>query len=182
MDAAGAAVGFQRDSAAPSTNDPSAGAAASHRRWARCLILGSFPGEASLAAQQYYGHPSNQFWPLLSCALVGPLVRLPCPERLRRLAARRLGLWDVVRACERDGSLDAAIRNARHNNLEGLRALAPALRAVLFNGETSGRFAPRLAVQGFEVEILPSSSAAHAGRRFDQKLARWRPALARALG
>ncbi|MCA3217318.1 MAG: DNA-deoxyinosine glycosylase [Burkholderiales bacterium] len=136
----------------------------------------------SLAAQQYYGHPSNQFWPLLSCALVGPLVQLPCPERLRRLAARRLGLWDVVRACERDGSLDAAIRNARHNNLEGLRALAPALRAVLFNGETSGRFAPRLAVQGFEVEILPSSSAAHAGRRFDQKLARWRPALARALG
>lgn len=147
----------------------------------RCLILGSFPGEASLAARQYYGHPSNQFWPLLSCALVEPLVQLPYAERLRRLAARGLGLWDVVQACEREGSLDAAIRNARHNDFAGLRALAPALRAVVFNGGNSGRFAPRLEAQGLKVDILPSSSAAHAARSFEQKLARWRPALRRAL-
>jgi hypoxanthine-DNA glycosylase len=148
----------------------------------RCLILGSFPGAASLAAQQYYGHPSNQFWPLLSCALVEPLVQLPYAERLRRLAARGVGLWDVVQACEREGSLDAAIRNARHNDFSGLLALAPALRAVLFNGGTSGRFAARLAADGFQVAVLPSSSAAHAGRSFEQKLACWRPAVLRALG
>jgi hypoxanthine-DNA glycosylase len=148
----------------------------------RCLILGSFPGEASLAAQQYYGHPSNQFWPLLSCALVEPLVQLPYADRLRRLAARSIGLWDVLQACEREGSLDSAIRHARRNDFSGLRAIAPALRAVLFNGGTSGRFAARLAAEGFQVAILPSSSAAHAGRSFEQKLACWRPAVTRALG
>ncbi len=148
----------------------------------RCLILGSFPGEASLARQQYYGHPTNQFWPLLSCALVEPLVQLPYRERLARLAGRGVGLWDVVQACEREGSLDASIRNARHNDFTALRDLAPALRTVLFNGGTSGRFARHLAAAGFRVAVLPSSSAAHAGRRFDDKLALWRPAIQQALG
>src|SRR5512140_3229402 len=92
----------------------------------RCLILGSFPGEASLALQQYYGHPTNQFWPLLSCALVEPLVQLPYRERLARLAARGVGLWDVVQACERLGSLDAAIRHPQHNDFTALHRRAPA--------------------------------------------------------
>jgi hypoxanthine-DNA glycosylase len=148
----------------------------------RCLILGSFPGEASLALQQYYGHPTNQFWPLLSCALVEPLVQLPYRERLARLAARGVGLWDVVQACERLGSLDAAIRHPRHNDFTALQRRAPALRAVLFNGGTSGRFAGQLAAAGYRVAVLPSSSAAHAGRSFDAKLALWRPALRQALG
>lgn len=148
----------------------------------RCLILGSFPGEASLARQQYYGHPTNQFWPLLSCALVEPLVHLPYRERLVRLAGRGVGLWDVVQACEREGSLDAAIRNPRHNDFTGLRTVSPALGTVLFNGGTSGRFARQLADAGYRVAVLPSSSAAHAGRTFDDKLALWRPAIQHALG
>jgi hypoxanthine-DNA glycosylase len=148
----------------------------------RCLILGSFPGEVSLAVRQYYGHPTNQFWHLLSCALIEPLVQLPYRVRLARLAARGLGLWDVLQACERQGSLDAAIRNPSHNDFTRLRDLAPQVQAVLFNGGSAGRQAEQLAAAGFTVTVLPSSSAAHAGRSFEQKLALWRPAVRSALG
>lgn len=146
------------------------------------LILGSFPSEASLAARQYYGHPSNQFWPLLSCVLVEPLVQLPYRERLRRLLHRRVGLWDVVAACERDGSLDAAIRRPQHNDLGLLRQRAPGIQRIFLNGSTAGRFAALLQAQGYLVYVLPSSSAAHAGRSFDQKLALWRKAFGTAVG
>lgn len=143
----------------------------------RCLILGSFPGQRSLALRQYYGHPTNQFWPLLSCALVEPLVHLPYRDRLARLAERGLGLWDVVGACERQGSLDAAIRRPVGNDLSRLRQLAPRLRAVLFNGGAAARYRAAVAGGGYRVNVLPSSSAAHARCGFEEKLTVWRAAI-----
>src|SRR5688500_1804559 len=81
----------------------------------RVLSLGSFPGEASLAVKQYYAHPRNQFWPLLSAVLGEKLVELPYIERPARLQAHGIGLWDAIAACKREGSLDASIRNASPN-------------------------------------------------------------------
>ena len=72
----------------------------------RMLILGSFPGAASLAAQQYYAHPRNQLWRLASALTGEDLAGLPYEQRLARLLAHRIGLWDVLQACERRGSLD----------------------------------------------------------------------------
>src|SRR5512137_696377 len=72
------------------------------------LILGSFPSEASLAAGQYYAHPRNQFWPILGQLLGEPLTDLPYEERLPRVLAHGLGIWDVYGACERTGSADTA--------------------------------------------------------------------------
>ncbi len=106
------------------------------------LILGSFPGEASLAATQYYAHPRNQFWRLLGSVLDEPLTECAYEERLRRLLSHGIGVWDVLAACEREGSLDAAIRNANPNDFATLRAHAPKLAKVCFNGKTAGRFAP----------------------------------------
>ncbi len=87
----------------------------------RVLVLGSFPGAASLAARQYYGHARNQFWPIL--AALWPQHPLPdrghYAARCDWLLARGLGLWDVYAACERQGSLDASIRNARVNDFAG---------------------------------------------------------------
>ncbi len=143
----------------------------------RCLILGSFPGQRSLALRQYYGHPSNHFWPLLSCALVEPLVHLPYRDRLARLTERGLGLWDVVGACERQGSLDAAIRRPVGNDLSHLRQLAPHLQAVIFNGGAAARYRAAVAGGGYRVDVLPSSSAAHAGCGFEEKLTAWRAAI-----
>ncbi|WP_293779677.1 DNA-deoxyinosine glycosylase [uncultured Oxalicibacterium sp.] len=142
------------------------------------LILGSFPGEASLTAQQYYAHPQNQFWRLLSAVLDDDLASLPYEQRLQKLLHHHIGLWDVIAACAREGSLDSAIRHARHNDFVLLREQCPALRRVCFNGKTSGKQAPVFEQAGFETRILPSSSPAYAVMRFEQKLLQWRSIIA----
>lgn len=140
----------------------------------RILVLGSFPGAASLAAQQYYAHPRNQFWRLMSAVVGEELASLPYAARLPRLLAHGVGLWDVLAACEREGSLDSAIRKPAANDFERLRALCPQLETVGFNGQASGKFAPQFAAHGYRTVVLPSSSPAHMAMSFDEKLAAWR--------
>ncbi len=138
------------------------------------LILGSFPGVASLQAQQYYAHPRNQFWRLISALIAEDLVALSYADRLKKLLEHRIGVWDVIDVCAREGSLDSAIRDAQHNNFKVLKEQCPALRRIGFNGKTSGKQAPLFAAAGFETFILPSSSPAYAVMTFEQKLAVWR--------
>jgi hypoxanthine-DNA glycosylase len=145
----------------------------------RILILGSFPGAASLAAQQYYAHPRNQLWPILSALTGEDLAGLAYAERLPRLLAHGFGLWDVLGACERKGSLDSNIRNAAANDFIRLHELCPLLDVVGFNGQTSGKFAPRFASAGYRTRVLPSTSPAHASLSFDEKLLIWRHQLGR---
>jgi hypoxanthine-DNA glycosylase len=140
----------------------------------RVLVLGSFPGAASLAAQQYYAHPRNQFWRLVSALAGEDLAGLPYDERLPRLLAHGFGLWDVLGACEREGSLDSAIRKPAANDFARLRHLCPQLETVGFNGQASGKFAPQFAAAGYRTVVLPSSSPAHASMSFEQKLVVWR--------
>jgi len=142
---------------------------------ARLFILGSLPGDASLAAQRYYAHPTNQFWRLLGKAIGEPLAELDYPARLERLVQRRIGLWDVVASAERAGSLDGAIRQAGHNPIERLRAQFPQLAAIAFNGGTAAKTGRKLlgAASGIELIDLPSSSAANT-RSFADKAAAWR--------
>lgn len=143
----------------------------------RILVLGSFPGAASLAAQQYYAHPRNLLWPILSALTGEPLAALPYAERLPRLLAHGFGLWDVLGACEREGSLDSAIRKPAANDFARLRELCPLLETVGFNGQTSGKFAPQFAAEGYRTVVLPSTSPAHASLTFEKKLERWRVLL-----
>ena len=140
----------------------------------RVLVLGSFPGAASLAAQQYYAHPRNALWPILSALTGEPLAALPYAERLPRLLAHGVGLWDVLGACERRGSLDSAIRKPAANDFARLRELCPRLATVGFNGQTSGKFAPLFAAQGYRAVVLPSTSPAHAAMSLEAKLIAWR--------
>lgn len=140
----------------------------------RVLVLGSFPGAASLAAGKYYAHPRNQFWPLISAVVGEDLAALPYEERLPRLLAHGFGLWDVLAGCEREGSLDSAIRKPAANDFERLRTLCPQLETVGFNGQASGKFAPQFAQAGYRTVVLPSSSPAHMAMSFEQKLAVWR--------
>lgn len=142
------------------------------------LILGSFPSEASLAAGQYYAHPRNQFWTILGRLLGEPLAELPYETRLARVLAHRVGIWDVIGACERAGSLDASIRAHEPNDFARLHRLAPRLRRVVFNGQTAGRYAHAFESAGFATAVVPSTSPAHAGLSLQQKLAAWRRALA----
>jgi TDG/mug DNA glycosylase family protein len=139
----------------------------------RVLILGSFPGEASLAAGQYYAHPRNHFWPLVAQLIDTPVATLPYRERLCALRAHRIGLWDVFVACSRRGSLDGAIRMAERAEMARVRRSAPAVALVCFNGQTAARALPAWREAGYATLALPSSSPAYT-RPFAEKLERWR--------
>jgi hypoxanthine-DNA glycosylase len=139
----------------------------------RVLILGSLPGEASLAVQQYYGNPRNAFWRLMEGVLGASLAPLAYEERLTTLLAHGVGLWDVIAEAERPGSLDAAIRDPAANDLLALVETLPALRVVAFNGGTAAKLGGRLVGNRVPTLALPSSSPAHAARTFAQKAEAW---------
>ncbi len=140
---------------------------------ARLLILGSLPGDASLAAVQYYGHPQNQFWRLIGAVLHEDLAPLPYEDRLERLRQRKVALWDVIGAAHRVGSLDTAIKNHEANDLAGLIAGLPELRMVGFNGGTAAKLGRKALGETPQRLIdLPSSSPAFT-RPFSEKLAVW---------
>lgn len=154
----------------------------------RVLVLGSFPGVASLASQQYYAHPRNQFWPVL--AALWPQHPQPGSDdyegRCQWLLARGLGLWDVYAACERSGSLDSAIRHGQINDFAALAARCPQVLGLVHNGAESARHAPAVlaawppsaAGVALTVHRVPSTSPAHAAMGLDAKCEVWRAALA----
>ena len=147
------------------------------------LILGSFPGAASLRAQQYYAHPQNQFWKILqalwpSCPIEGDLDSYE--KRCAWLLERGLGLWDVYASCERAGSLDSAIRNAEVNDFASLRKRCPQLRAIAHNGGESFKHAAVSAALGLPVYKLSSTSPANASWSFERKRIAWREVIASA--
>jgi len=147
---------------------------------ARLLVLGSFPGAASLQAAQYYAHPRNAFWPLMGTLLGdAALPLLPYAERLDVLRRYRVALWDAVAACRREGSLDTAIEEAEPSDLPHLVARLPQLRAIACNGSLAHK-QTLLALDepGVPVLRLPSTSPAHAGRSLADKIAAWQAELA----
>jgi TDG/mug DNA glycosylase family protein len=142
---------------------------------ARLFVLGSLPGDESLRARQYYAHRTNQFWRLLGIAIGEELQPLSYEQRLRRLAERRVGLWDVIASASRRGSLDQAIREAEHNRIEQLLHDFPDLRAIAFNGSTAATVGRRLVGEPprkLALIDLPSSSAANT-RSFAEKCEAW---------
>lgn len=140
----------------------------------RLLLLGSFPGVASLRAGQYYAHPRNHFWPILGALWQFDWRALDYAARLALVGRRGLGIWDVYAACRREGSLDTAIEDAVPNDLAGLAAQLPALRAIAHNGAESARAMRLTRALGLAVVRLPSTSPANASWSFERKLAAWR--------
>lgn len=140
----------------------------------RVLVLGSLPGERSLAERRYYAHPRNRFWRLIGTAIGRELEPLEYEQRLAALLEARVGLWDTVASARRSGSLDATIREAERNPLTELVASLRDLRAVGFNGRTSARIGmPQLAGSGVELIALPSTSPAHAAMPLAEKEKLW---------
>ncbi len=140
----------------------------------RLLILGSLPGERSLAEAQYYAHPGNRFWELAGAVIERDLRALAYPDRLVTLLEARVGLWDSIGSARRAGSLDSAIREHRGNELAALVEALPELRGIGFNGATSARIGrAQLAWVETAMVDLPSSSAANASQPYAMKLARW---------
>jgi hypoxanthine-DNA glycosylase len=146
----------------------------------RLLVLGSFPGAASLRAQQYYGHPQNQFWKIMATLLStnsAEVLAMPYAERAQWLLSQGIGLWDVYAACEREGSLDAHIQNAQPNDLQGLRVRCPRLVAIAHNGAESFKHAKLTQALGLTVYRLPSTSPANASWSLERKIEAWQSVL-----
>ncbi len=146
----------------------------------KVLILGSFPGVRSLQAQEYYGHPQNQFWKILQA--IWPhgahgICASSYEIRSKWLLERGLGMWDVYARCEREGSLDSAIRNAVPNDIAALHL--PQLQAIAHNGGESFKHARHTRTLGVPVYQLPSTSPANASWSFARKLAAWREVMER---
>lgn len=140
----------------------------------RLLVLGSLPGVRSLAKQQYYAHPTNQFWRLLGAVIDRPLATMPYDDRLVALREAKVGLWDVIRSAERHTSSDALIREAEAHDLAGLIARLPDLRMIAFNGGKAAAIGRKQlpSLKDIAVVDLPSSSAAHT-IGFEAKRDRW---------
>ena len=141
----------------------------------RVLVLGSFPGVASLQVQQYYGHPRNQLWRLLGDSFGLPLAQADYSKRLQLLLANKIGLWDVIRETQRQGSLDSDIRDPSPSDLLALLAELPALRVIAFNGATAAKIGLRHlgpAADHYRILALPSSSPAYT-LAYAGKLAAW---------
>lgn len=153
----------------------------------RVLVLGSFPGVRSLQLQQYYAHPQNQFWRILQA--LWPAADWPREadyvRRCRALLACGVGVWDVYAECEREGSLDSAIREARLNDFAALLAQCPDLSGIAHNGGESFRHAKAvekaLAAAGLpgrvQLHRLPSTSPANASWTFEHKLSAWQAVM-----
>lgn len=155
-------------------------------RHATHLILGSMPGQASLSAQQYYAHPRNSFWPIMTRLFEWP-DGLSYAERTQRLMSAGVALWDVLASCERPGSLDSAIKqdSVVCNDIATLLKTAPGIHRVLFNGGAAEQLFMRHALPGLpdpdrlHLVRLPSTSPAHAAMSMEQKYQVWHLALTR---
>ncbi len=140
----------------------------------RLLILGSFPGLASIKVQQYYGHPQNHFWKILQAIWPLDVMGPGYQQRSEWLLSKKLGVWDVYASCEREGSMDTSIRNAVLNDFSLLGALCPRLEAIAHNGGESFKHSKHTMQTGLPVYKLPSTSPANASWSFERKLSAWR--------
>ena len=152
---------------------------------ARCLILGSMPGVASLQAGQYYAHPQNRFWPIMGRLLGFDVIQTPYAQRVEYLQTAGIALWDVLQSCERIGSLDAAIRRETQvvNDFPAFFEAHPKIRRVYFNGAHAAQvfscLVRPLLPENLNVQFvrLPSTSPAHASLSFEDKLAAWQQVM-----
>jgi len=129
----------------------------------RLLVLGSLPGERSLAERRYYAHPQNQFWRLISPAAGRDLTALDYAARLAALLQAHIGLWDVVASARRIGSTDAAMQDIEAHDIAALIRTLPDLRAIAFNGGTALKHGLRQLGGKADLTViaLPSSSPLH---------------------
>jgi hypoxanthine-DNA glycosylase len=148
---------------------------------ATLLILGSMPGNESLRQNQYYAHPQNAFWKIMG-ELVGARPDLPYPQRLHALTNAHIALWDALKTCERQGSLDSDIQNESANDFASFFKQHPHITRVFFNGAKAEHSFKKF-VSGMqrlpqlEFFRLPSTSPAHAGMRYADKLQAWKTAI-----
>jgi len=142
---------------------------------ARVLILGTMPGLRSLELQQYYAHPQNGFWKIISTVLQQPFS-LDYSERKKMLIQNHIALWDVLQYCERQGSLDSAIKKETANDIASFLKSQPDITHIFFNGQKAASYYKKYITthKKYTHITLPSTSPANARMLFATKLQAWK--------
>jgi len=152
---------------------------------AHILILGSMPGVISLEQQQYYAHPRNAFWPIMT-TLFDIAEDCSYDQRCEHLIKNNIAVWDVLKSCQRQGSLDQHIKadSMVANDFNTFFQQHPHIQKIVFNGAKakqvfSHHVLPVLDNTMIQIsqQQLPSTSPAHAAMTFEQKLQHWQQAL-----
>lgn len=144
----------------------------------RILIVGSMPGKISLEKQQYYGNERNHFWRIMS-HMLNQSIPTNYEEKLVWLLQNRIGLWDVIASCEREGSLDAAIKQEIPNDFPQLIARYPQVERIVFNGAKAEKVFLKYFKQTFSHTVsymrMPSTSPVPGKnvKSFEEKLVCW---------
>ncbi len=144
-------------------------------RNSKLIILGSLPGELSLQKQEYYAHPQNQFWRIMS-EILGEEFSNDYAQRCQMLLKHNIALWDAIYSAEREGSLDADIKNPKINDFASFFTTFPKIKKVVLNGNKAAKTFQKHYTK-IETVIVPSTSPAHANLTYEQKLQAWRQAV-----
>ncbi len=149
---------------------------------AKLLILGSMPSVESLKQGFYYAHPRNAFWPMMA-EILGEEVPQSMEAKKELLVSHRIALWDSACSCEREGSLDSAIREAKPNDFAALYRNCPGIRHVLFNGAAAFELYKKLVAKADPQRLfhrMPSTSPAYT-LKYESKKAFWQETLLQCL-
>lgn len=140
----------------------------------RILILGTMPGDQSIARQQYYGNRGNHFWKIMFL-IFDKDYSLSYDDRKALIKANRIALWNVLASCIREGSSDARITNEVANDFTDLHIQYPAIRYIFFESKTAARWYQKYVIPHPDIlyHTLPSTSGLNAGISFSQKVEMW---------
>jgi hypoxanthine-DNA glycosylase len=152
----------------------------------KVLILGSMPGERSLKLQQYYANPQNSFWFIMG-EICGAKPELHYPERTTQLTKAGIALWDVLKHCEREGSLDNHILKHTEvpNDFNEFLQHYPRVEIICFNGQKAARYFEKLVMPMLVTDLrekiklitLPSTSPANTTISRTEKFKAWKEAI-----
>ena len=143
----------------------------------KVLILGSMPGIKSLEEQQYYAHPQNRFWKVMASICNEPkLHEFDYDLKLKTLLKNNIALWDTIKTCKREGSLDSDIKNETPNDIRKLLKLYPNIKTICLNGNKSyssfKKYFPNLS-ERYNCLKMPSTSPANARYSLDKLIEEW---------
>ena len=143
----------------------------------KVLILGSMPGAKSLKEQQYYAHPQNRFWKVMGYICKEPkLSEYDYNLKLKTLLDNNIALWDTLKSCMREGSLDSDIQNEIPNDIRKLLKKYPNIKIICLNGNKSysafKKYFPDL-LDKYSCHKMPSTSPANAKYKLENLHIEW---------
>ena len=143
----------------------------------KILILGSMPGVKSLEEQQYYAHSQNRFWKVMGSICNEPkLSEIDYDTKLKILLKSNIALWDIIKSCKREGSLDSDIQDETPNDIKSLLKKYPNIKTICLNGNKSysafKKYFPEL-FEKYSCHKMPSTSPANARYSLDKLIEEW---------